>query len=106
MSTHNICFGCEIRKFIFCYTLITEGMSWFPQMGFTQGWLDRPVVQSVISLIADPGIVSSILLRTNTFVKIDHEIFLQSFPTCADSRRAVVSYKQKYVQGELFNSLV
>ena len=34
-----------------------------------------PVAQSVISLIADPGVASLILVRSNTFVEIDHEIF-------------------------------
>ena len=26
LSTHNICFGCEIRKIFFCYALLTEGL--------------------------------------------------------------------------------
>ena len=26
LSTHNICFGWEIRKLIFCYTLLTKGL--------------------------------------------------------------------------------
>ena len=27
LSTHNICFGSEIRKLYFCYTLLTKGLS-------------------------------------------------------------------------------
>ena len=26
LSTHNICFGWEIRKIFFCYALLTKGM--------------------------------------------------------------------------------
>ena len=32
-------------------------------------------IESVWSLIADPGVVSLILARPDTFVEIDHEIF-------------------------------
>ena len=32
------------------------------------------VAQSVICLTADPGVASSILARSHTFVEIDHEI--------------------------------
>ena len=34
-----------------------------------------PVAQSVASLIADLGLVSSISAQPSTFVEIDHEIF-------------------------------
>ena len=34
-----------------------------------------PTAQSLVSLIADPGFVSSIPARPHTFVEIDHEIF-------------------------------
>ena len=34
-----------------------------------------PVAQSVVSPIADPGVVSSILAWSHTFVEIDHTIF-------------------------------
>ena len=37
--------------------------------------LPDPVVQMVTSLIADPGVRSSIPARFHTFVEIDHEIF-------------------------------
>ena len=32
------------------------------------------IAQSVVSLIADPGVVSTIPVRGHTFVEIDHEI--------------------------------
>ena len=49
-------------------------------------------------MTADPGVVSSILAQSNTFVEIDHEIIstVILLPS-ADSRRVVVSYKRKYV---------
>ena len=34
-----------------------------------------PVAQSVASLIADPGVMSSIPAQPHTFVDIDYEIF-------------------------------
>ena len=34
-----------------------------------------PTVHSVVSPIADPGVMSSILAQPHTFVEIDHEIF-------------------------------
>ena len=53
-------------------------------------------VQSVMCLTADPGVASSILARSHTFVEIDHEIIFNAIllPS-ADSRRVVVSYKRK-----------
>ena len=30
LSTHNICFGREIRKLFFCYILLTKGLSTLP----------------------------------------------------------------------------
>ena len=56
---------------------------------------------------ADPGVVSSITTRSNTFVEIDHEIIstVILIPS-ADSRRVVVSYKRKYVHEVLVNCLV
>ena len=58
-------------------------------------------------LTANPGVVSSIPARSNTFVEIDHEtiskvILLPS----SDSRRVVVSYKRKYVHEVLVIQLV
>ena len=45
------------------------------------------------SLIADPGVVSSIIARPHTFEEIG--TFYGHSPPSADSRRAVVSCKQK-----------
>ena len=55
-------------------------------------------------LTVDPGVASSILARSHTFVEIDHEIIstVILLPS-ADSRRVVVSYKQKYVHEVLIN---
>ena len=46
-------------------------------------------------LTADIGIVSSIPVRSHTFVEIDHEIISSSFSSLPliHSRRVVVSYK-------------
>ena len=50
---------------------------------------------------------SSIPARSRTFVEIDREIIsTRHSPPSADSRRAVVSYKQKYVHKVLVNRLV
>ena len=57
-------------------------------------------------LTADPGVTNSIPARSHTFAEIDHEIISTAIllPS-ADSRRVVVSYKQKYVYEVLFNCL-
>ena len=34
LSTHNKCFGCEIRKIIFCYTLLSGGHKSMNEFGF------------------------------------------------------------------------
>ena len=52
-------------------------------------------------LTADPGIMSLIPARSNSFMEIDNEIL-----PSADSRRVVVSYKRKYVHEVLVNCLV
>ena len=58
-------------------------------------------------LTADPGVASSIPVQSYTFVGIDHEIISMVILTpSADSRRVVVSYKQKYVHRVLVNPLV
>ena len=50
-------------------------------------------------LTVDPGVASSMLARSHTFVEIDHEIISTAiFLPLADSRKVVVSYKRKYVQ--------
>ena len=58
-------------------------------------------------LTADPGVVSLIPTWSYTFVEIDHEIISTAIllPS-ADSRRVVVSYKQKYEQVVLVIHLV
>ena len=57
-------------------------------------------------LTADPGVVS-FYVRSHTFMEIDHEIITADIllPS-ADSRRVVVSYKQKYVHKVKVNHLV
>ena len=56
---------------------------------------------------ADPGVASLILALSHTFAEIDHEIISKAIllPS-ADSRRVVVSYKQKYVHDVLVMGLV
>ena len=59
--------------------------------------LPGSVVQLVVWLIADPGVVSLIPARSHTFMQIDCEIFLYAHSLLtADAIRAVVSYKRKY----------
>ena len=48
------------------------------------------MVQLVACPTADPGVKSSI-----PFIEIDHEIISSHIPPSPDSRRVVVSYKQK-----------
>ena len=65
------------------------------------------VAQSVMCLTADPGVASSILVRSHTFVEIDHDMIstvISSLPLI-HSRRVVVSYKRKYVHELLVNRL-
>ena len=67
----------------------------------------RRVSQSVMYLTADPDIASSISARSHTFLEIDHEkIYTAILLLSADSRRIVVSCKQKYVHEVLVNRLV
>ena len=58
-------------------------------------------------LTADPGVVSLIQAQSHTFGEIDNEINIygHSLPS-TDSRRVVVSYKQKYVHQVLANCLI
>ena len=60
-----------------------------------------------LSLIADVGVPSLFTARSHTFVKIDHEIILQSSSSLPlnHSRRVVVSHKRKYVHKILVNRL-
>ena len=55
-------------------------------------------------LTADPGVASSIPVRSHTFVEIDHDTVILLLPLI-HSRRVVVSYKQKYVHELLVNRL-
>ena len=58
-------------------------------------------------LTADPGVASSIPVRSHTFVEIDHEMIstvILRLPL-SHSRRVVVSYKRKYVHELLVNRL-
>ena len=58
-------------------------------------------------LTSDPGVMSSILARSYSFVENDHQIISAAvlLPS-ADSRRVVVRYKRKYVHKVLVNCLV
>ena len=58
-------------------------------------------------LSADPGVASMIPARSNMFVGIDQEIIsMDILLPSADSRRAIVSYKRKYVHKVLVNRFV
>ena len=58
-------------------------------------------------LTADPGVESSIPPESNTFKEIDHKLISMAILLASsDSRRIVVSYKQKYVHKVLVNPLV
>ena len=55
-----------------------------------------PVAQSIMCLTADPGVTSSILNGSHTFVEIDQEIISMAILLpYADSRRVVVSYEDQ-----------
>ena len=80
-----------------------------------QGHYEWPgrVAQSVTCLAtdgyltADPGVASSIPVRSHTFVEIDHEMisaFILLLPLI-HSRRVVLSYKRKNVHELLVNRL-
>ena len=58
-------------------------------------------------LTADPGVASSIPVRSHSFVEIDHEMIstvILLLPLI-HSRRVVVSYKRKFVHELLVNRL-
>ena len=55
-------------------------------------------------LTADSGVTSSIPTQSHTFLEIVHEIISMAILLLfTDSRRFVVSYKQKYVHKVLVN---
>ena len=64
-------------------------------------------MQLVTCLTADLEVLSLVRARSHTFLQIDHEIISMTILLfSADSRRFVVSYKQKYVHKRLVNRLV
>ena len=58
-------------------------------------------------LTADPGVASSIPVRSHTFVEIDHEMIstVILLPSADSFKKVVVSYKRKYVHELLVNRL-
>ena len=60
-----------------------------------------------VCLTADPGVASSIPVRSYIFVEIDHEMIstVILLLRLIHSRRVVVSYKRKYVHELLVNRL-
>ena len=56
-------------------------------------------------LTADPGVASSIPVRSHIFVEIDYEIISTVILPLIHSRRVVVSYKRKYVHELMVNRL-
>ena len=77
-------------------------MLYVPVNNFLRGLVAR----SVVSTIADPGVVSLISARPESFRGLILKFFYSHSPPSADSSRAVVSYKQKYVHKVLVNRLV
>ena len=75
-----------------------------PDLG-TNCLLAGPVAQSgvtKVSRIADPRVMSLILARSQLLSwRLIMKYVLLSFSASADSRRAVVSYKLKYVRFDL-----
>ena len=78
-----------------------------------KGFWSGPAAQSVTCLsadtclTADPVFGSLIPARSHTFVEIDHEIISTAILLPSnDSRRIIVSYKQKYVHEVVVNHLV
>ena len=58
-------------------------------------------------LTADPGVVNSISTQSHAFMEIDHEITSTTILlSSADSRRAIVNCKRKYVHKVLVNRSV
>ena len=91
--------------------LVSSGNTVFLCINATQ--VPGRVAQSVTCLAtdacltADPGVASSIPVRSHTFVEIDHEMIstvILLLPLI-HSRRVVVSYKRKYVHELLVNRL-
>ena len=62
-------------------------------------------MQSVASLIAYPGVVSSIPTWSHTFMKIDHEMFSTVILLLPLIQEKLVSVKRKYEHEVLVNCL-
>ena len=60
-----------------------------------------------LATTADPGVASSIPVRSHTFVEIDHEMIstVILLPSADSFKKGVVSYKRKYVHELLVNRL-
>ena len=58
-------------------------------------------------LTADPGVASSIPVRSHTFVEIDHEMIstVILLPSADSFKKGCFSYKRKYVHELLVNRL-
>ena len=76
-------------------------------MSLIFGHIQPPATATDACLTAVPVVASSILARSHTFVKVDHEIIstvILLLPMI-HSRRVVVNYKRKYVLELLVNGL-
>ena len=101
--------GCRF----WCLTVSLSLAHWYPGSGVELDCMTGRVAQSVTCLAtdayltADPGVASSIPVRSHTFLEIDHEMISTSFSSLPliHSRRVVVSYKRKYVHELLVNRL-
>ena len=86
-----------------------QGHNTVSQVSLEQGTrLSNTLMLSHRTLLADPGVISSIPAQSHTFTKIDHEIISTAIllPS-ADSRRAVFQLQVKvYVHGVLVKHLV
>ena len=80
---------CNEKKWHFNNFIIDSKIRLCPRL---QCLRPDPAAQSVACLTADPGVTSLF-----QHCQIDHEIISMVIPPFADSRRVVVSYKQKYV---------
>ena len=83
---------------------IIQCLQFLPQYSFG---VPGCVAQLATCLNADPGVTCLIPAQSHTFTEIDHEIISAAILFASpDSRRAVVSYKRKYVHEVLVNRLV
>ena len=109
---HSAMLSTFIKLPIVIKIFVFSIFEWLFCKGFTVQWMPGRVAQSVTCLAtdacltADPGVPSSIPVRSQTFVEIDRMIstVFSSLPLI-HSRRVVVSYKRKYVHELLVNCL-